>query len=306
MTGNRCLSVGLVFCVILPLRVVAGATVYFLHDESDPQHQRYVVDSEISLNRVMPDIKTIRVNLASVGSLSAVSNNKALVVSVGSRAALLAVDSGLPTINTLVTRRNFDALRGMYRTPVTSIYLDQPLSRMLALIRTTLPDRDQLTILLGPTSKQAEKQITESCSDQKLICEAITVEDPSGIEKVLQLASRHDKVVLVLPDLKIVNASTARNLILGAYRRGVALVGYSSALVKSGALMAVHSTPEQLSEDASLMVADMLKGPSITIPPARHPEQYSVSINYQLARALQLDLAAESVLADAIKKAEGK
>lgn len=306
MKGNRCLSLGLIMCLVVPLRVMAGATVYFLHDDSNPQHQKYVVDSERLLHEAMPEVDTVRVNLASAEMLSTVPKKRALVVGVGSRAALLAVDSDLPTLNTLITRHHFESIMGMYRSPVTAIYLEQPFSRMLALIRATLPRRDEITILLGPTSQQMKHEITESCVVQKLSCTSMVVEGHSGIEQALQFAADHGKVVLVLPDQKVVNVSTARNLILGAYRRGVALVGYSRALVKAGALMAVHSSPAELGEDASFEVIAILKRQSMTMPPSRYPKRYSVSVNYQLARALRLDIATESELDDAIKKGENK
>lgn len=306
MTGNKCLSLGLVLCLVMPLRAVAAATVYFLHDESDPQHRQYVIDSEITLRKLMPELDTARVNLSEAKRLSAVSKSNALVISIGTRAAMLAVESDLPTLNTLVTRRHFESIKGMYRTPVTAIYLEQPLSRMMALIRATLPERDQLTILLGPSSKHMEHGLSEICVAQKMICTAMAVDDPSGIEQVLQFAGLHGKVVLVLPDQAIVNASTAHNLILGAYRRGVALVGYSSALVKAGALMSVHSTPGELGEDAASVAVELLKEQATSMPPARYPEKFSVAVNYQLARALHLDLVPESLLVEVIRQAESE
>lgn len=304
MTGNKCLSLGLVLYLLAPLQVVAETTVFFLYDGANLQHRSYVFDSEMVLHNLMPQVKTVQLSLSKAEELSTIPHNRSLVISVGSSAARLASESGLPTLNTLITRRNFESIKGAYNAPVTAIYLEQPFSRMLSLVKTTLPDRDELTILLGPTSKQMQKDIKQGCLEHKVSCKTVVAEDQAGIEEGLQLAAGRGGVMLVLPDPQIVNASTARNLILGAYRRGVALVGYSRALVKAGALMAVHSTPEQLGEDASLMVIKTLKGDTLKLPPSRYPEIFSVSVNYQLARALRLDLAPESVLTKAIGKAE--
>lgn len=304
MTGKKCLSLGLALCLLLPLWAVAGETVYFLYDTANPQHQSYVSDSEALLRRAMPGLNTARLSLARAGELQTIPKNRALVITVGSSAARLGIDNGVPTLNTLITRRHFESIKDLYGRPVTALYLEQPFSRMLALVKTTLPDRARITILLGPTSQQMRQEINQGCEAQGLRCTTVVVEDQAGIEQAQQLAASTGKVMLVLPDPEVVNSSTARNLILGAYRRGVALVGYSSALVKAGALMAVHSTPDQQGEDAVAMAIDILQRKMPGVPHGRYPANYTVSVNYQLARALHLDLATEASLAKEIERAE--
>lgn len=304
MTGNIYQLLCLLFCLLLPFRVMAEATVYFLYDEGNIQHQNYVSDSESALFKALPGLKTKRVSLSEVDVLAAAGKGKALVISVGSKAAQLASKSGLPTLNTLITHHYFDSIKGMYRKPVTAIYLDQPFMRMLLLVKKTLPDRRHLAVVLGPTSQQMQPEIKQRCLEQKLHCAVLVVKDQAGIEQAMQVAASRDKVLLVLPDSQVVNATTARNIILGAYRRGVALVGYSRALVKAGALMAVHSTSEQLSNDAALLASDLLQREVLHLPSGRYPERYTVSVNYQLARALRLSIPPESTLVNAIKKSE--
>ncbi len=304
MTGNKCLLQGLLLCLFLPLKAVAEGTVYFLYDNANPQHLNYVSDSERLLRKALPELDSVRLSLARAGVLATVPEGRTLVITVGSSAARLAIDSGLPTLNTMITRRHFQSIKGTYESPVTALYLEQPFSRMLTLVKTTLPDRKQITVILGLTSRLMQEEINVACQAQGLRCTSVVVKDQAGLEQAQQFAASTGKVMLVLPDPQVVNASTARNLILGAYRRGVALVGYSSALVKAGALMSVHSTPGQLGEDAAAMAIEMLQRGSLNVPPARYPERYNVSVNYQLARALQLDLATEASLTNAIEKAE--
>ena len=304
MTGNKCLSLGLVLWLVLPLKVVAEGSVYFLYDETNPQHVNYVRDSEMLLRKALPELNSVKLTLARAGLLATVSEGRTLVITVGSSAARLAMESGLPTLNTMITRRHFESIKEAYKSPVTALYLEQPFSRMLTLVKTTLPDRDQITVILGPTSKQMQQEISDACQVQGLRCTSVVVEDQAGLEQAQQFAASSGKVMLVLPDPQVVNGSTARNLILGAYRRGVALVGYSNALVKAGALMSVHSSPGQLGEDAAAMAIEVLQRGSLRVPPARYPERFTVSVNYQLARALQLDLATEASLTNAIERAE--
>jgi len=289
---------------LLPLSAaVAGqARVVVVADEHNTVHQQFIG----AFRRQLDGATVIEVVRDSAGREAL--RRASLLVSVGSLAArgLAAMQLEVPIINSLIAEADWRRLSAESgeRQRRTAIYLEQPPSRMLALVKTALPDRQQITIALGPSSQRVAGAIEQNCRRQGLRCEVVMVADEGDIERALQMAAASGKVLLVLPDPRVVNATTARNLILGAYRRGVALVGYSRAMVKAGALMAVHSTPEQLGEDAAAMAHEILTRGAGPLPVSRYPSRYSVSVNYQLARALRLDLETEAELAKAIHKAE--
>jgi ABC-type uncharacterized transport system substrate-binding protein len=233
-----------------------------------------------------------------------------LIITLGAEAAREMTDApaGVPTLNTLVTRTDINRLKANHRIGVNStvLYIDQPVQRVLALIKVGLPARTRITVALGPVSMMLRPDIESGCRQEGLLCDVMVVEGESGIDEALTQAERYGKVLLVLPDSNVVNSLTARNLILGAYRRGVALIGYSRALVKAGALMAVYSTPSQLGQDAAKVAGRLLAGskPPNLQSPGHYPNHYSVSVNYQLARALRLTLDTEQTLLRAIHRVE--
>lgn len=288
---------------LLPLSQMAAAqNVVVVEDGDNPVHQQFTASFRQQL--VNMTVVGLERKNASLESLKGAS----LVVSLGRLAAwdLSSMALDAPVINSLIAEADWQRLPAEdgERRRRTALYLDQPPSRLLALVKTAMPGRHQVTVALGPDSKRAEVAIEQGCRQHGLRCDVLLVEDEAGIDKALRRAAASDKILLVLADPQVVNATTARNLILGAYRRGVALVGYSKALVKAGALMAVHSTPAQLGEDASVAALEALNNEPVTVPPSRYPERYSVSVNYQLARALQLDIEPEASLLHAIEKAE--
>lgn len=288
---------------LLPLSSMAGAErIVVVADEHNPVHQQFIA----AFRQQLASRTVVEVARDSAGRDTL--QGASLIVSLGTLAArgLSTLSLDTPVINSLITEADWQRLAAGLdgeRGRQTALYLDQPPSRMLALVKTAIPKRRQVTVALGPTSQRARAAIEQGCHRQALRCDVMLVEDEAGIDQALRRAAASGKVLLVLPDPQVVNAATARNLILGAFRRGVALVGYSRALVKAGALMAVHSTPEQLGEDAAAMVRRVLdRGEQ---PPASHyPAHYSVSVNYQLARALRLDLKAEKSLEQTLHKAE--
>jgi ABC-type uncharacterized transport system substrate-binding protein len=210
-----------------------------------------------------------------------------------------------PTINALISKgeKNGAPNDAAESGRVFSLYIDQPPFRMASLVKAALPDVLSVTIGMGESTRHSALEIQAACKQLGLECETVLIRDSKEIENALELAARSDRVLMVLPDPLVINASTAKALILGAYMRGIALVGYSQALVKAGALMAVHSTPEQLGMDAANRVRDAMAGRQVNMPDRHYPEMFSVSINYQLARALRLDMRSEGVLEEIIKRA---
>lgn len=293
----------LCFAWLLPLCVMAAdGQVVVVADQDNPVHQRFV-----TAFRLQHDSSTVVLTLPE-STASGALQRASLVVTVGLSAAreLLRRPVAVPVIHSLVSETDWQQLQRESggENQRTAIYLEQPASRMLALVRTAFPERKRLTVAFGPSSRRAQASLEQVCRKYGLQCEAVVLEDGVDIDVVLRRAAASDRVLLLLPDPQVVNASTARTLILGAYRRDIALVGYSRALVKAGALMAVHSTPAQLGRDTAEMAGTVLHGEGGRVPPGRYPKRYSVSVNYQLARALNLSLDSETSLAKSIYKAE--
>jgi len=290
--------------LLLPLSLAAadGGRVLVVADGDNALHQKVIAAFRQQLNAA--EVLEVTQEALSRTALQDIE----LVVSLGAltRRDLSAIPSGVPLLYSLITEsewRNIaDEDKAVHRQ--TALYIEQPPERMVRLVKSALPDRTRLTVALGPTSISKQLDVGRECQRQMLDCVVMRVTAKGDIERALDKAASRDKVLLVLPDAQVVNSSTAHNLILGAYRRGVALVGYSRALVKAGALMAVHSTPVQLGEDTAVMARTILHQQRTSLPPGRYPSRYSVSVNYQLARALDLELESEGALQQVLNKAE--
>ncbi|MEJ2686952.1 MAG: hypothetical protein P8124_07040, partial [Gammaproteobacteria bacterium] len=82
-----------------------------------------------------------------------------LVVAVGVRAATQAIRTarGTPVLCVLVPQVTYEMMRKTYgsgsSTPISAIYLNQPMGRQLDLARLAVPNLKQVSVLLGPTSR---------------------------------------------------------------------------------------------------------------------------------------------------------
>ncbi|WP_172600503.1 ABC transporter substrate-binding protein [Sulfurivermis fontis] len=229
-----------------------------------------------------------------------------LRVAVGVAAArtLSAAREDAPLLCVLLPRDDYLALARSAGTEMSGLFLEQPLSRYLALLRLALPQRDQVGAVLGPVSAALAADLRQAGERQRLQITTASITAERELTAAMEQVMRPSGVLLALPDPVVVNADTARTLIMTAYHRGIALVGYSQALAKAGALMAVHSTPEQFGQDAGEMVRAALSASPVHLPPARHPAYFTVSVNYQVARALELNLPPEDRLAALVRQQE--
>ena len=209
-----------------------------------------------------------------------------------------------PTIYAMLPESLFDALYAPQRPPrnVTAVYVDQPLARFIALIRVALPQAHELATVFGPYSKQYRVRLARLSAAAGLQLRSLEVEHSDEVGAAIDKLARPGTVLLTLPDHTVLNSATAKTVILGTYLHQVPLVGYSHALVKAGAVMGVYSTPAQMARQVAAIVKRNDAGGGL--PAATHPQWFSVSVNYQVARVLGLTLPEETVIHQRMLAAE--
>jgi hypothetical protein len=100
------------------------------------------------------------------------------------------------------------------------------------------------------------------------------------------------EVLLALPDSAIYNPENIRNILLSTYRRKQAVIGFSSDMVKVGALATTYSEIE----DINAQVAEMAAGFVATgeLPPPQFPRYFRTAINEGVARSLDIAVSDEA------------
>lgn len=228
-----------------------------------------------------------------------------LIVAVGVRAAqeMVALNLTTPILTTLIPRQAFEKIARQrdYRQ-LSAVYLDQPLARQMELIRLALPDRSRIGVVLGPESQDALNVLQLAAKEARF---GLAVEKISAAEELLPALQRvlaDSDVLLALPDPLVFNKGTVQSLLLTTYRYQDPVIGFSQAYVKAGALAAVYSTPEQAGRQAGEMLQQVLAGKSWVLPPPEYPKYFSVSLNYQVARSLAINVSDEMALYQQLKR----
>jgi ABC-type uncharacterized transport system substrate-binding protein len=185
---------------------------------------------------------------------------------------------------------------------ISAVYLDQPLSRQLELIRLALPDKRRVGVVLGPQSSALSGAMSVTAEQQGLRLMTTRANTPDAIYAALQKLMSDIDVLLAAPDPTIYNSNTIQSILLTTYRAQVPMIGFSPAYVKAGALLALYSTPRQIGIQAGEIARAVLAGRPL--PAAQPPRDFSIASNAHVAHSLGVHLADDAQLAERLRTME--
>ncbi|MES2366399.1 MAG: ABC transporter substrate binding protein [Pseudomonadota bacterium] len=280
-----------------------AAGVLVLMSETSAPYQEVADTLRAKLQQERPAVR-VTVEPALERAETAMSSDTRLLVSIGLRAtrAVLALNSRVPVLAVLVPKDSFDALvlsANEVRRPISAIYLDQPYARQLAMIRLAFPERRRVGVLLREQNRLKFDALSASAKLQKMQVTGELISNTDEIVPSLEHLLASSDLLLVLPDALLYNKNDIQGVLLTSYHYHVPLIGYSEALVRAGAIMALYSKPQQIGYQAAEVASRSLDG---GLPAPQYPKYFTVSINQQVARSLNISVPDEAVLQQALQR----
>lgn len=234
------------------------------------------------------------------GAAARAAGNGELLIPLGSVATQYLADQPElgPTLFTLIPADTYQRLQacclGADDHPVSAVFVDQPVDQQLRLTRALLPSARRVGVLLGPTSGQHAGEIRISAERLGLEIRMEVISDPQAIGVALRQILRGVDALLAVPDPMVFNSATVANILLASYRHGLPVIGYSEALMRSGAAAAVFADVDQLAETTALKVLAYFE--SRELPPPGFARDFSIGVNREVLRSLGLQAPAEDRL----------
>ena len=223
-----------------------------------------------------------------------------LIISVGMKASLSAVSqTKVPLLVVMIPKESYEQLLAQstkrYRAPlISAIYLDQPWKRQLNFIRAILPEYRRIGLLYSVQTLTdltlLRKQVAKR--DVRLTAKLVSSEDMlfSTLDDVLN----NSDILLSLPDTMIYNSTSIRNILLSCYRSAIPFIGLSQAYVNAGAIGAIFSSQQQLSEQATEAIHLFLQNGNLPKPEYSH--DFTISLNSEVARSLDIQLPSPEIV----------
>lgn len=289
----------LLSCAVSPVRAASPDITVVLSESGGPY-----AEFTDALRKNIPDKSIVQFVIGAGNPIP----GSGLVIAAGMKAATaVAASKASSVLNVLVPRAGYEQLlrdfpRRAESETYSAIFLDQPEYRQVHLISVVLPDKHHVGLLYSSPPEGLER-LRRELKEHGFALHEQRVDQEHLLPEALQSILNDSEVLLALPDASIYNGSTIRNILLATYRRGVPLVGFSSAYVNAGALCAVFSTPAQIAGQAAELIRQF--GDSDALPTAHYPYEFEVMVNEQVANSLGLRVESAAALQYKLKSEIG-
>lgn len=228
-----------------------------------------------------------------------------LIITIGSNAAKLINSYHISTaiLYSLIPSHSYPAIRSTSASRHKSaIYIDQPIKRQLQLIKSALPERKRVGVLLGHYSGISKTRLQKIMHDMGLTPVILEIA-PDDIGSSLDDIYGRVDVLLAQPDPSIYNRKTVMTVLLSSYRHNVPVFGYSAAFVRSGATVAIYSSPSDIGRHIGDEIGKYFSSHNRTLPPPSYPKYFSINTNRSVVRSLNITIPSPASLKTRMVKA---
>jgi ABC-type uncharacterized transport system substrate-binding protein len=157
-----------------------------------------------------------------------------------------------------------------------------------------LPDARRIGVLWGNEARGQVGALQAAALERNMQVVSAQVAPGEPIFPVLQRVLEDSDVLLSVPDPQIYNSASIQNILLTSFRLRVPFAGFSPSYVQAGAAFSVHSSPAMIGRQAAVLARNVLQGRGLPTLPVS-PNEFTVTVNVQVARSLGLSLTAASL-----------
>lgn len=306
--GTRLMVLLLLACSRGATAEPAGLRIAVLSTQGNQRHAAVVASIVQALSENCPAPCNAPVQLVPLNanaSAARIAGNEAdLLLAIGSAAAttLAQLDSETPQLFGFIPRAAWHELlerHPLHAARSSAIFIDQPLPRQFALIRTILPQAKRIGVLLGAASQRQRQELRVAARRAGVALQLRQVDDPGDVGSQLRRLVERSDALMALPDPTVYNRSTIYPILLTTYSAHLPVFGFSAAMVHAGAAAAVYMSPEDAGRELAMTITIYQSTGALASP--RFGERYSLSINHDVTRSLRLEPLSESQLLQQMK-----
>lgn len=169
---------------------------------------------------------------------------------------------------------------------LTAVYADPSPVEQLRLV-SMLYKKPVVAALLSKKTAYLEPALLRAAALSGI---SLRVEECAGSDDLNRALNRmaDASTLLAMPDSSVFNQESMRNILLTTYRRNQSVVGFSISLVNAGALASAYSEVDDIVAQLDEVVgAYEVSG---KLPEAQYPKYFSVAVNEDVARSLNIVL----------------
>lgn len=218
-----------------------------------------------------------------------VSDKTKAILTLGSRATDYAIKhyKNIPLCAGLV----IDSVQLKAAPNATALVMTFPLETELEWLARFIGDNRTIAVLYDPNRNQAElQQLRQLASQKKQLLFELPVGDPAELTDALERMPNTVSAIWSFTEAGILNAQTAKPLLLYSFRNRVPLVGLSEQWTKAGALYALDRDYVDIGVQCGEKLLQVLNNKPIKQIPIESPRKVLYSINLKTVQHMKLDV----------------
>lgn len=219
------------------------------------------------------------------------SKKRAIYITVGPSAlrVLLAQEVDGVIVSTFTSSQAYrailESMPGPRAAAITAVYAEPSPAVQFRLIAMLYKKPVGVAAIVSDKTSYLEPILQRAASQSGAVLSVENFAAGDSLNRVLKRLT-DIPVILATPDSTVYNAENFRNILVTAYRRNQAVVGFSAALVKAGALASSYSDIEDINAQVDELIADFEA--SGKLPEPQFPKYFSVLVNEDVARSLNI------------------
>lgn len=180
--------------------------------------------------------------------------------------------------------------------PSSQLLLAQHRCREVALIKSANDKWKDIAILSSIHSLDKATELTKCAIRHNINLSIYAISDMKDLARTLGDAVEDNDAILAVADSLIYNRHTIKNILLTSYRSRRPIIGYSKSFVDAGAITGIYASTESVGRQATEIIDNFIFNDRKFERDIYYPDDFSIKINHQVARSLDIVLPAEPVL----------
>lgn len=240
-------------------------------------------------------VEALRARFPTASAASQINRRRAsgklpVYLAVGPEALRYLATTGTtgPIISTFTSHKVFHAVldKAPWRAgAVSAVYADPSPVQQFQLIGMIYRKPIKVGVILSSDNEHIESALRRSVTPRQAEVTYETLAPGEDLNRVLtRLADV--QAILATPDSAVYNAETIRTILVSTYRRNQAVIGFSAAVVKAGALASTFSSIDDIVAQVDEMLAEYES--TGRLPEPQFPKFFEAIVNEDVARSLNI------------------
>ncbi|MFC4259011.1 ABC transporter substrate-binding protein [Marinobacter lacisalsi] len=271
------------------------ATVVYLQGSANPTFN-------LRFKELLQEQLGSRIDIRSYGSLGNFEGPPGPVITLGQEALnqVIEQDTHRPILALLVGRSYLEGISSDHSAPVSAIFYDPPLLRQALIGRVILPQASRMALLARPGEASRYDTLIEQLAYYDIEARVFLVSGEDALIPALNRALGFGDFLLATPDEAIYNARTIKHILLTTYRRNRLVIGPGHAFVRAGVLASSYVPLADYTETAARYIREWERNGKL--PASAYPDDFSIEINRQVARSLNIPLPDTQRIIEEVKR----